>query len=101
MQGADLAFVWCSKGKAMGATELVLAQAWLLTPVLGTHLRYVLLFLIRRTGVLPPLNERQTYVPTHVQLKKKKSKDQEAKCVWFEDSKQNGVPTKWRSCWTA
>lgn len=38
MQGAYLAFVCYSKGKAMGATGLVLAWAWLLTPVLGTCL---------------------------------------------------------------
>lgn len=52
-----------------------------------------------RTGALPPLSERQIYVPTHVQLKKKKTKDQEPKCVWFKDSKQK-VPTKRRSYWS-
>ncbi|XP_038196613.1 ankyrin repeat and MYND domain-containing protein 1 [Arvicola amphibius] len=49
--------------------------------------------ILRRKGFLPPLNERHVYVPTHVQLKKKK-------CVWFEDSKQNKVSTKWRTCWS-
>lgn len=68
----------------------------MLTPVLGTHLRHVLLFLIERRGFLPSLNERQTYVPACVQLKKKN----ESKCVWFEDSKQNDVSSKRKTCWS-
>lgn len=71
MQGADLAFVWYSKGKAMGVTELVLTWAWLLTPVLGTGLICVFLFLTGRVTIPLLTDQELTYkAPTRVQLKK-------------------------------
>ncbi|XP_075807540.1 ankyrin repeat and MYND domain-containing protein 1 [Microtus pennsylvanicus] len=51
------------------------------------------IMILKRRSFLASLNERQTYVPTHAQLKKKK----ESKYVWFEDSKQNDVSTKRRT----
>ncbi|CAO2625488.1 Ankyrin repeat and MYND domain-containing protein 1 [Lemmus lemmus] len=69
------------------------------------------IMILRMTGILPPLNGRQIYVPIHIQLKNQKpkdeetkdkeTKDEETKCVWLKDSTQNDVSTKRRSCWTA